>query len=352
MTATRPCLCDRFAPARPFRPDRDCAPCWLFAHRPEVRAAWGGVAPDEPAREARELPPRAFTAVGPAGLTTSPGGYAFNAGLIRHAGHLLMCYRVGWAGSDVHVAVLADALTPVRSVRLDLGHRRAGFGREDPRLFVHRGRLHVSFTGFEVTPPRGMRTSVLYARLSDDLRVEEVFYPDYSRRSYPHEKNWVFFDHDGDLYCVYSIEPHVVLRVDGNRAETAHESDTPFAWSGGHLRGGASPVRVGDRWYHWFHGRRDADTSYNVGCYAFDARPPFRVLAMTPHPVLWADPADNARHPHPNYAAVAFPGGAVLEGGVWRVAMGWNDRGIRVAEWDAAAVDATLAGRVGSPSND
>lgn len=38
----RPCSCERFVPGRPFNPVRDCTHCWLFAHRPSVRRAWGG----------------------------------------------------------------------------------------------------------------------------------------------------------------------------------------------------------------------------------------------------------------------------------------------------------------------
>ncbi len=42
MTPTRPCTCDRFLPGRPYAAGRDCAKCWLFAHRAAVRRAWGG----------------------------------------------------------------------------------------------------------------------------------------------------------------------------------------------------------------------------------------------------------------------------------------------------------------------
>jgi hypothetical protein len=42
MTPRRPCTCDRFAPGRHYVAGRDCAKCWLFAHRPAVRKAWGG----------------------------------------------------------------------------------------------------------------------------------------------------------------------------------------------------------------------------------------------------------------------------------------------------------------------
>ena len=42
MSTLRPCFCDRFHPGRPFYEGRDCPHCWMFAHRPEVRKAWGG----------------------------------------------------------------------------------------------------------------------------------------------------------------------------------------------------------------------------------------------------------------------------------------------------------------------
>jgi hypothetical protein len=42
MAVTRPCTCEKFTPARAFDPERDCPRCWMFAHRPAVRQAWGG----------------------------------------------------------------------------------------------------------------------------------------------------------------------------------------------------------------------------------------------------------------------------------------------------------------------
>jgi hypothetical protein len=42
MTVTRPCRCDRFPPGRLYVEGRDCPKCWMFAHRPTVRKAWGG----------------------------------------------------------------------------------------------------------------------------------------------------------------------------------------------------------------------------------------------------------------------------------------------------------------------
>ena len=42
MKPTRPCTCDRFLPGLAYVAGRDCRKCWLFAHRPVVRKAWGG----------------------------------------------------------------------------------------------------------------------------------------------------------------------------------------------------------------------------------------------------------------------------------------------------------------------
>lgn len=290
------------------------------------------------------VPPLRLAPVGPAGLSARPDGYAFNAGLIRHRGRLLLAYRDGWAGSNVHVAELHDDYRVHRTTRLHLTHDRARGGREDPRLFVAGDELRVHFIGVERAGKR-IRTSQLYARLNDDLTVRSVHYPELPGRQEPMEKNWSPFWHDGEHLAVYQTGPrHVIVRIDGDRAERIADTPVTLPWSGGVLRGGAPPVRVGDLYYHWFHGRIGSAKApfYNVGLSVFEAKPPFRVVAMSPRPMLWGSPTDNAAHPHPCYAVVAFPCGAVLEGGTWKISMGWNDRGIRVGEWDAVAVDRAM----------
>ncbi len=270
----------------------------------------------------------------------------FNGSMIRWQGRLLMAYRDGWQGSNVHVAELLDDGTyrAVFDKTLDLARPAANYGREDPRLFVFGGRLHVSFVGVqgENWQNNGIVTNQLYARLTDDLQVERVLYPDYaSRQSW--EKNWSFFECDGGLYAVYAVNPHRVLRIDGDETEVATTPDSPrLPWGGGEARGGAPPVRVGDEFVHWFHGSvgQHEGRSYNVGVCAFEARPPFRVTRMTPEPLLWSDATTK---PPDQYCPVLFPAGAVLEGGKWKVSCGIHDRWLEVHEWDAARVDAALA---------
>jgi predicted GH43/DUF377 family glycosyl hydrolase len=280
--------------------------------------------------------------VDPARLKPGEAGARFNASLFRYKGRLLMAYRTGWSGARVHIADMSEDYVPGPSVTLeDLVVPGAEYGQEDPRLFVHRGRLHVGYIGVEIRDFHGLRTNQLYAELTDDLRVAKVYRPDHPyRRPAEWEKNWVFFSHADQLYAVYKTMPHHVVRVDGERVTDVTVRSFRPPWSGGHMRGGAPPVLVGDTYYHWFHGRVDGPVNrYSIGVVTFDAAPPFAIRKMTPNPLMMAEmrtkPADQ-------YAAVVFPCGAVLEDGVWRVSYGVHDRWTEIAEWDAAAVDAYL----------
>ena len=199
--------------------------------------------------------------------------------------------------------------------------------------------------------PHGIRANILFAFLRNrDYQpfAGHVHYPHYAKRSV-WEKNWVFFSLPVEgswggyrLFAVYSIKPHIVLEFNPLTGDILEEfrTETPHPWTGGHLRGGCSPVRVGDEFYHFFHGRigEHYDTIYNTGVYAFEATPPFRVTRMTRNPIQWANPLTRAG----NTASVVFPCGAVYVPGItadghdskWLVSEGVNDRNVDVVTWD------------------
>lgn len=264
-------------------------------------------------------------------------GLRFNTSIHPHGDGYAMAFRTGWCGSDIYMTRLDKQFQPHGpAVKLELKHPRANYGREDPRLFTH-GHLHLSFVGVQGIARNKIRTHMLFARLNDRFEVEDVFYPVIeNRRSW--EKNHSYFAHEGELYAVYGITPHKILRVRGNVTEWAHE--TPFAtpWRGGEMRGGASPVRVEDEYWHFFHDRieQDGHRIYRTGVYTFDARPPFAPRRCVPWPILVADPTTK---PPEQYASVQFCCGAVLDGDSWVLSHGTHDRYTELHKFNKSALE-------------
>lgn len=269
-------------------------------------------------------------------------GLRFNSSILADGDGCLFAYRTGWRGSDIWIGRLDAAFQPIGEPRqLHLRHREANYGREDVRLFRHKGRPHVSFIGV-VGGKRIRHTNQLFARLSPDgMRVEDVFLPKFAGRRL-WEKNWQFFDAGGHLYAIYYVNPHRVLRVASNVATLAYESPGLPDWQGGEPRGGAAPVLVGNEWWCFFHDRvngPDGKLQYRTGIYTFDAEPPFLIRRYIPDPILEADPTTR---PADQYASVVFPGGAVCQDGEWIVAHGVHDRWSELHCFDHATLDGRL----------
>lgn len=262
------------------------------------------------------------------GLTKGEGNAAINAGIIEFNNRILLAYRTGWAGALIHIADLTTDWRVIRTKTINgLTRAEANYGREDPRLFIHRDKLHVSYIGVQGRRG-GVWTYQCYARLDDNLDVEQTFAP-VSPEPHHWQKNWSFFSHDNDLYAVYRIAPHRILRFNTN-GEIVDEIATPctIQWTGGEMRGSAPPVRVGDEYWHFMHDRIVVAglSIYRTGLYAFEARPPFRITRWIPEPVLVSDPNTNPG----NYASVLFTCGAMRYGDEWVISSGIHDRWIEL----------------------
>jgi predicted GH43/DUF377 family glycosyl hydrolase len=252
-------------------------------------------------------------------------GKRFNCSILPWQDGFLFAFRDGWSGSQVHLIRLNRLLEPEgASWRLNLFHKiEANYGREDPRLFMHQGKVHVAYSGVSGGTSIA-HTSVLYARLGDDLQVEELFYPHLPERN-PWEKNWACFSSGDNLYAIYSIAPHRIVELSGNRAEFAFTTPTAVRWPGGEMRGGASPVLHNGEWYHFFHDRVSINglLVYRTGVYTFEAEAPFRIKRFCSKPIL---AAETHNIPQGQYAAVTFVGGAVVHDDHWLLASGIHDR--------------------------
>jgi len=298
-----------------------------------------GPAVQAPPGSAPFVPSRVVARFDEFNLAPGQKGKRFNASLMAWKDGYLLAYRDGWEGSEVHVATLDAGLNPLATVQLRLRHVYATYGREDPRMFLHKGQPHVAYVG--VTRRGQFRTHVLFARLSESLVVEDLFYPRYPNRQ-NWEKNQNYWDRDGELYAVYRIsDRHKVLRIRSNDAALACESFAPGPWAGGEMRGGASPVRVGGEWFHFFHDSVNVAgvKTYRTGLYTFSPDPPFQPLRIIPYPILTADVRTK---PQDQYCAVEFVCGAVLKGDEWLLSHGTHDRYITIHEFSRDDLESRL----------
>lgn len=269
-------------------------------------------------------------------------GKRFNPAVIEYEGGYLFCWRDGWKGSNLWACRMGRDLAPRgEPIKIDVRHPNASYGREDPQFFLHHGSLHVAFVGVAGRGNHVTKTNVLYARLNPDLSVDAIHSPKapgVDPRRW--EKNWEFFSHGGELYAVYSISPHRVLRVRGGHAEWVHETVNPMRWEGGELRGGASPVLVGDEWWCFHHDRVDlaGKRLYRYSLYTFEDRAPFRVKRYVPRPLAEANPLTNPG----NYCHCIFPRGAVRDGDDWVISCGAHDRFTEIHRLNHAEIESQL----------
>ncbi len=287
--------------------------------------------------------------------------YAFNPAITIFRGESLMAYRIVGPDArrclavcrlDEHWDIKAGSLVPLSDHLLGAGDWHA-----DPRFCVFGDRLLMHCNdGFrrpnrislvELDPdtlfPKGPARPLLM-----DSPRQEV------------EKNWTLFEHDGALLAVYSIAPHIILRVfpdaggDSIPCTRIHEDDwdsSAYSSRFGVLRGGTPPIRVGNLYFSFFHslysvssprrllhriihGRGTRTCRYAIGFYGFSASPPFRAQSFAPIPVMLPPRSNLAVGKQLNRKVdrVVYPCGAVFLDGLWAVSFGIHDAqcGIRL----------------------
>lgn len=94
------------------------------------------------------------------------------------------------------------------------------------------------------------------------------------------QKNWMPFIFNDDLYFVYSVQPHIILKYheDGtcNKIYETSNDSVPK-----NLRGGTSIVKTSSHYYLGLLHVREADHRYVTYMYAFDSSPPFGIAKIS-----------------------------------------------------------------------
>lgn len=211
---------------------------------------------------------------------------------------------------------------------------------EDCRLFMYRGEPHVSYSEMTSYRPGVDYTCVMkYARLKltgNRWSVMKEWRPMYgANEGFSKEKNWVFFEREDGLYCVYAGSPeHVVLKVEGDKVVKEYKTPGPD-WQWGHFRGGTPPLDLGDgRMLSIFHSSLPSETPphyvrYYGAAYTFESKAPFRILQVSEMPLMAGSEVDGHKV-DPRYVNgwkpfVVFPCGLVRDGGNFLCSMGVND---------------------------
>lgn len=290
-----------------------------------------------------------------------PEGH-FNPSIAMWDGKLVMATRDSWGHSKVALWELENSKNdwtglwsadPIGSY----GSKHPAAPRlEDPRLFTARHpktgdwHLHAALNLPDAYPPKVVQVG--YVRFAKDLSgIEDtVVYPSPFGNLY--EKNWQCIPVDGgrELRWLYSFKPHHTVMGETQNWRTLN----PFQWTGGVIRGGATPVRVypweiDPKWdglpavyYHFFHGclKRERQNVYTVGCNVFEAEPPYRVLRQTSTPLIWPDlPAADENVVK---RMVIWPGGAIPHQGAWHISLGIDDTFVRIVRLPFADVEKAL----------
>lgn len=251
-------------------------------------------------------------------------GLRFNTTIAPYEDGYVLATRSGWRGSEIYIGKLDKKFHPIGEPKqLNLWDEAAVYGREDPRFFWHNGQLHLTYIGVMGTPgPR--HTNVLIARLSPTLEVEEITHPHIVNRGL-WEKNHSYFSQENKLYCVYTVSPHQVHELIDGKLEPKYVTPQNWNWNGGERRGGASPIQVGDEFWHFFHDRVRTPHGiiYRTGLYTFEAKPPFKPKRYIPEPLLTANPSTK---PADQWCSCVFVCGAVPDGDSWVLSHGIHDR--------------------------
>ena len=103
---------------------------------------------------------------------------------------------------------------------------------EDWRLFRYKGAIYSNHSVYESANSE-LRCRPCLSRVSPEngtLHFERALRPPFPAQA--EEKNWAMFVHDGDLMCIYSVRPYLLLRieVESGKVEELLRCVPEYAW--------------------------------------------------------------------------------------------------------------------------
>jgi hypothetical protein len=233
--------------------------------------------------------------------------------------------------TQLSMAELDDDFKVLADYPVDFPADIAYHSLEDCKLFLHLGRLFMSYTVSKY--PRSLNCVVGYSELEfrdGRWRIKAHQQIKYGQNDWSGlEKNFVFFSHDSKLYCIYQVSPeHIVLEINGENV--VEEYRTPCAgWNYGKMKGDSGVLPFNGEWIRFFHSRihyhdDHKNFRYYVGALTMQSTPPFAVTKISRSPVMAGHEWRNAACFH-HKQNVCFCGGAIADGDGFILSLGIND---------------------------
>lgn len=219
----------------------------------------------------------------------------FNGSVCEYDGKRYMAYRIDampWTvNTRIAMCMLDNNWQPIPESNWLLDLPYCDSFAEDPRLFIHQGRICLSYAD-------GCSIGLCFVYPADKVVANQMFIDKpYKRRM---EKNWTFFSQGASLYCVYTTTPHVVYKVGGDGSIEMvcnHKFPPPPDWRwgwGDDIGGGTCPILAYNGDYLSFfhsriqypeHMRGQIHRQYHMGCYVFDHLT-FKPVAVSKEPLM------------------------------------------------------------------
>jgi predicted GH43/DUF377 family glycosyl hydrolase len=204
---------------------------------------------------------------------------------------------------------------------------------EDGRLFIHRDKLHLSYTVARDNGTGKMPTCVVqYGELdtsAEPWRIMNPVQPRYRGNDFTKlEKNWSFISSGGKLFAAYQRSPEqIVLELDGDWVVQELHSKPP-AWEWGQIRGGTQPIERNGLSLQFCHSStRNNKTAWGWVYYLLailmETTPPFQIVSVSSYPILaGTEEYFPTRRWKPR---ILFPAGAIKSGDKYILSLGVND---------------------------
>lgn len=255
-----------------------------------------------------------------------------NCSFINYKGKNILCYRMEsepfCTVMKLGICELDENFEPIQStnkvlnLHSDLQGFAKGFHVEDPRLFVYNDKLFLSYTdGYQM-----LQASINH----ETFEATDSFYLDKPQGAGT-EKNWTFFEHENKLYCLYDIPSMTIFEMDGSKHKQVYKTEYENKWNFGTIRGGTSPVKVGQNYLTFFHSSIDMHSKgvhgrqYYMGAMLFEGKPPFAPIAISKRPIIAGEYITESLKRLSNKIFVVFPAGVIRKKDCWSVSFGYND---------------------------